>query len=333
MDFGIVQEINDGPPPPPPPPCPPGQHRDPLTGDCIPSDPTPEPCPPGQHRDASGNCVPDVEPPVPCPPGQHRDASGNCVPDSPPPPPPTGSVKQIYPAVGAPILGKFSSSNAGRFQWKFDLPKCYLAQEATCYLKIAAVDDESEEVSIKLRGGNHTDDGSLGCCYIIGIGYDGSVNSQYECPHPNNHPMSSTVVTPSPLGNSVVGKSFGIKAIVYPQGSADKIECWIDKGGLVAGKPANQWVKFWETTSTQFFGKCNGKGEEKALIRLDEIPGGDNQQNVEIAFATVQEINVSGGPIDTTRGMSTRSTQRPERKLRSGQSTSTTPTRSKSKRR
>jgi hypothetical protein len=61
--------------------CPPGQHKDPTTGICVPD--IPPPCPPGQHRDDSGICVPDVPPP--CPDGQHRDpATGQCVPDTKP---------------------------------------------------------------------------------------------------------------------------------------------------------------------------------------------------------------------------------------------------------
>jgi hypothetical protein len=216
-------------------------------------------------------------------------------------PPPTGTqimengVKMFYPKIGSAVNFSFSSSNADRAQWVANLPDCFVNLEVTGYLKIDDVNDMGEEVSIKLRGGTHSDgQNDEGSCYIIGIGYDGSVNSQYEEPHPDNHAMSFTTVTSKPLGNSIVGKWFGIKAIVYKQPNAnrDKIECWIDTGGLINNQPANQWVKFWETTSDQFTGECNGSGDERAYFRLDEIPGGDDGDNVELRFASCREIQL-----------------------------------------
>jgi hypothetical protein len=92
------------------------------------------------------------------------------------------------------------------------------------------------------------------------------------------------------LGNSIVGKWFGIKAIVFEKNGRDNIECWIDRGGLRNDQPANDWVKFWHTTSTQFTGECNGGGNERGMIRCDEIPGGDNEENIELRFASIREI-------------------------------------------
>lgn len=228
---------------------------------------------------------------------------GTTAPPPPPgeqPPPTTGQifengVKMFYPKKASANFS-FSSGNSDRAQWVANLPHCFVDLEVTGYLKIDDVNDNGEEVSIKLRGGRHSDDDpSEGSCYIIGIGYDGSVNSQYEEPHPDNHSMSFTTVTSKPLGNNIVGKWFGIKAIVYkqPNASRDKIECWIDIGGLKDGQPANNWVKFWETTSNQFTGECNGDGNEKAYFRLDEIPNGDNEENVELRFASCREITIS----------------------------------------
>ena len=50
-ELGFLQlyEI-DEPPPPPPPPCPEGQHRDPVTGICVPDTPPPPPPPPSTSR-------------------------------------------------------------------------------------------------------------------------------------------------------------------------------------------------------------------------------------------------------------------------------------------
>ena len=235
-----------------------------------------------------------IEPPPTCPEGQVWDpVQEKCV-DIPPP---TGDVKMIYTPTGKEAEFKFKSSNSGRAQWVAATGECYVNQEVTGYLFINEVDNMGEEVSMKLRGGPHTDrDNNLGCCYIIGIEYGGKVNSQIECPHPNNSGMSSKVITPNILGNNITKKWFGIKGIVYLEGDHDKIECWIDPDGLIDGKPANNWKKFWETTSTKFTGKCNGKNENMAYFRLDDIPGGEDGDNVELKFASCREIKVHGGP-------------------------------------
>ena len=202
-------------------------------------------------------------------------------------------VMMQFPRIGTAETFRFSSSTAGRSQWVADLPHCFVNLEVTGYLFIHDVDNNSEEVSIKVRGGPHTDDNNdWGSCYIIGIGYDGSVNSQYEEPHPNNHPMDFDEVTNDPLDGDAVGKWFGIKAICYEDGNHDKIECWIDPGGLDgSGKPKNEWVKFWETTSNQFTGECNGDGDnERVYFRMDDVSG-DEEDAVDVKFATAREID------------------------------------------
>jgi F5/8 type C domain len=162
-----------------------------VSGTVLPGPPPPEPCPPGQHRDAAGNCVPDEQP---CEPGFHRDpTTGECIPDNQPPP--TGGiieegVKMLYPKIGNAIKFKYGSSNEGRAQWSTDNGKCMVNQEVTAILNIhpGAVENDGEEISLKLRGGRHSDsDPDEGSCYIIGIDYQGKINAQWEEPHPSNH--------------------------------------------------------------------------------------------------------------------------------------------------
>ncbi len=222
------------------------------------------------------------------------------LPASQPPPPTGGGAGQIvdgvsmqFESIGSPIGFHFSSDTDGRSQWVADLPHCFVNIEVTGYLFIHGVENDGEEVSIKLRGGPHTDDNNdWGSCYIIGIGYDGSVNSQYEEPHPDNHDMAYDEVTSDPLDGDAIGKWFGIKAIVWEEGGEDHIECWIDPGGLDgSGKPKNEWVLFWEATSDQFTGECNGDGDnERAYFRMDDVSG-DEEDAVDVKFASAREID------------------------------------------
>lgn len=239
--------------------------------------------------------------PEPCPAGSHRDlVTGECVPDGPPPPPNGGEldangVKKIYPSVGSDFGFTFKSSNEGRAQWIADTGKCIVNKESTVYLNMKKVTNMGEEISIKDRGGSHSSSApAKGCCYIGGIGYDGSVNAQYECPHPNNHPLKGyKIVTPNVAGNDIVGKWIGLKFIVFVQGDHDHLECWVDPDGLEAdGTPANNFKKFWEGDSTEFTGKCAGNN---VYIRCDDVEGAPKNPQAEIKFASTREIKVTGG--------------------------------------
>ena len=76
-----------------------------------------------------------------------------------------------------------------------------------------------------------------------------------------------------------------------------RIECYLDLGGLDAnGQPVNDWKLFWSTISRKFTGKCNGidggcrERGELFFFRLDDIPRGHQQQNVELKFASGRKI-------------------------------------------
>jgi hypothetical protein len=204
-------------------------------------------------------------------------------------------VKMFYPEVGTVETFTYKSDTEGRAQWVANLSKPLINMEVTGYLKIKGVDNDDEEVSIKTRGGRHSDKKDeykpLGCCYISGVKYNGKVNSQYECPHPTNHAMSLHEKAGNFNPGSIIGKWFGIKNIVYYDGSKDIIKVYLDMdANQSTGAPSNNWKLFFETTSTEFAGKENSKGEPKVFYRLDDISG-DPEENVELKFATVREIN------------------------------------------
>ena len=260
--------------PPPVKDCPPGYHHDPTTGDCV--------------QDSTG----------PSDGGGGGGNGSNIIEDS---------VKMMYPKVGQAVQFKYSSSNEGRAQWVANLPKCFVDIETTFYIKLKKVTNKKEEISVKHRGGPHSGnndsancpednaDNCKGCNYIHGIGYDGSVNAQYECPHPKNHPLTGyDVITPNVAGSDIVGKWIGVKAITFLEGDHDHLECWIDPDGLKAdGTPANNWKKFWEGDSKQFTGRCNGKGDERVYIRCDDVQGAPKNPEAEIDFASTREIVVT----------------------------------------
>jgi hypothetical protein len=152
--------------------------------------------------------LPPIEPTEPPIPGGELDANG---------------VKKIYQSVGPDFGFTYKSGNEGRAQWVADTKKCIVNKETTAYILLKKVTNKGEEISIKDRGDGHSSSNpSKGCCYIGGIGYDGSVNAQYECPHPNNHPLKGyNIVTPNIAGNNIEGKMIGIKFIVFVDGKHD----------------------------------------------------------------------------------------------------------------
>jgi hypothetical protein len=241
----------------------------------------------------------DEKDPVPeCGPGEVYDTvKKQCVPaPTPGPGPVEGDVKMLYNSTGRGATFTYKSSNPGRHQQVANLPACFLNLEVTGYFFIKKVSNMGEELSIKTRGGGHSGSAPKeGSCYIQGISFDGTPNCQYESPHPNNHPMpGAKVVTQKPLGSNIVGKWFGIKNVVFQQGDHDHLETWIDTGGIKAdGKPANTWVKFFEVDSKQFFGKCNGGGDEKVFFRIDDVAG-DPRTGVDAKFMSVREITAPG---------------------------------------
>jgi F5/8 type C domain len=236
----------------------------------------PNECPPGQHRDPStGQCVPDVIPPPP--------PAGGII---------EGGVKMIYPKVGNAITFKYGSSNEGRAQWSTDNGKCMLNQEATAILKFKSITNMGEECSIKLRGGRHSSSNPQeGSCYIIGVCYDGSKNIQWEEPHPNNHAFPGHEDPGNFEIGSLQGKTIAIKAIVYQQGDHDHIECWVDTDPVGANGFNNNYRLFFEHDTKEFVGKCNGNRALIRCDDIKGAP--DNpDEGIELLYSSLREIDV-----------------------------------------
>jgi hypothetical protein len=200
-------------------------------------------------------------------------------------------IKMFYPKIGDVQTFVFKSSNDGRSQYVCKLKKPLINMEVTGIIDLKKVDNPGEEVSIKTRGGPHSKNNpDVGCCYISGVKYDGKVNNQYECPHPNNHPLSLHEKAGKFNPGSVVGKKFGIKNVVYYDQAQDEdvIKVYLDMN------LDNDWKLLFETTSTQFKNKENSKGEPMVFFRMDDIPGApESDENAKLTKGTVREISLN----------------------------------------
>lgn len=208
-------------------------------------------------------------------------------------------VQMIYAATGQPMVfeERPSGGNTDRAQWA-NSHECLLNEEATVYITISAVADEGEEVSFKLRGSCHgCNSNDCGSCYILGLGYNGSINCQYERPHPNNEPYPEHEQAGVA---SIVGRSVGIKAIVYNTGASDTLELWVDDGGIVNGKPANQWKNLVKKDVSEFAGKCNADGCEGGpltFIRCDGLSNPYENAKISHAFSVAIDPAAKGAPV------------------------------------
>jgi hypothetical protein len=139
------------------------------------------------------------------------------------------------------ISGKNTSSNDMHFE------KGILNVEVTGYFKVIK---DMDDISVKLRGGHHSDDGDDSArCYIFRVGADGKgKNFAKEYPHRGNGYSWRTLPVQFNPG-SFEGKWVGIKAITWNEGN-DKVhcECYLDLDGVDGqGKfdPQKQNWKLW----------------------------------------------------------------------------------------
>ena len=192
---------------------------------------------------------------------------------------------------GAAIGGGFIVDHGpeDRAQWSAKHP-CLLGEEASAYFCInpASVTDDTEEISIKMRGGAHTgEEGSpesyQGCCYIMGVKFSGLVNAQVECPHPRNAIKLPGHEGPGRFNpGSILGKRVGVLMRCWPVGGVDRLDCYLDLG--------TGWKLFHSTTSREFYGKCNGLVNgglsNMTFFRIDNVEGqGDPYDAVGISNA------------------------------------------------
>jgi predicted phosphodiesterase len=147
-----------------PEPCPPGQHRDPVTGECVPDVEPPE-CPAGQHwDDVLKKCVPDVQP------GDEFDEHG---------------TKLLAKTTGKKVALEVGSNHENG--QRYNVNHQFLNYMGLGYFKTSP---NQNKLSNKLDGPNHGSCKQLPQC----VWMDTEVNLDTsraalgaEYPHPDNH--------------------------------------------------------------------------------------------------------------------------------------------------
>jgi hypothetical protein len=170
--------------------------------------------------------------------------------------------------------------------------------EVTYYTQINGFKKEADTISIKLLGGDHNDK-SKSKWLIFQLDTDGSKddNFQIEDPHPKNHDNhQSTLFT---IGESLVGKPIGLKAITYIDAEGKRhAETWVDFPTSL-DTPANKWRKYIDIQDVLKLshGFANATGGN-VLLRIDgtkkgSMPTTKFQSLREITF----EQNTTGPTI------------------------------------
>ena len=213
--------------------------------------------------------------------------------------------------------GKVYENNDFEWSWEpehdnrieYTLRKPVLNGEITAYIKVDA-SDEDDEISLKLRGGEHTDDHpKAGCCYIAGVKFDGKPHLAKEYPRHEETPKFPNKVQITEGMSDTIGdirdRWIGLKVAIYniDKDSKVKIEEYIDTDGLDrAGKPANSWKLWWtaiddgnwrnddEEEGGPFYTTLQGHNddgdEERVMFRID-----NTSEDTKIEFASVREID------------------------------------------
>jgi hypothetical protein len=187
--------------------------------------------------------------------------------------------------------------------------------EYTAYIKLDNRDEEEDDVSFKLRGGEHNDrHKNAGRSYAIGTSFDGDPYLAKEYPR---HPITPKFLneirtandddgTPKNIG-SLDNRWVGLKVVVYnKQNSAVQIEVYVDNKGLLSnGKPANEWKLWWTAVDDGKWENSDGRaggepylelqGEkggtpEMAYIRIDKMK---EKGQTEIKYESAREIDAS----------------------------------------
>lgn len=196
-----------------------------------------------------------------------------------------------------------------RKTFQFDISG-FLDQEVTIYLNVPKLNSEYYEhrpvigpcasgsgLSIKLRGGGHSDSGkSSARCYIFHFEYEGNNNCknfQKEAPHPIY--AKYTIPTNFNAQNWVgSNKWVGFKTVTINENDGVRCEAYIDYGNITDDRPTNQWQRWYSILDTGQFGDprkpetispfrtANGKVTQ---FRLDNADRGTKSR-----FASVREI-------------------------------------------
>jgi hypothetical protein len=174
------------------------------------------------------------------------------------------------------IGGKETSSNDMHFD------KEILNVEATGYFKVIK---NMDDISVKLRGGHHSDAGDDSArCYIFRVGSEGNgKNFGKEFPHKNGKGYSWHVLPVQFHLESLLEKWVGIKAITWNEGN-NKVhcECHLDLDGVnELGKfdPQKQNWKLWYDVADE-----DGKFGEDTKQHKTKAAWTELQKNSSIQF-------------------------------------------------
>lgn len=156
-----------------------------------------------------------------------------------------------------------------RKTFQFDISG-FLNQEVTIYLNVSKLNSEyykhrpligpctsGSGLSIKLRGGRHSDRGKDSArCYVFHFEYEGNNNCknfQKEAPHPVY--AKHTIPTNFDAQNWVgLNRWVGFKTVTINENDGVICEAYIDYGGIIDGLPANCWQKWYSVFDTGQFG-------------------------------------------------------------------------------
>lgn len=243
-------------------------------------DKIPKPSPEPEPTDGNG-AHQDTCPSIPCATG-YECVNNKCVKKSTTPTAGVdkNGIKKIYPTAGGKeTYNAQNSDNPGRKEWEINT-KGYLNMECTGYIKAGG-----DQIAIKMRGGHHNDScPKCGCCVEVRFHVSGSGdNFATECPHPDYQFKSISTKFSKP---NIKDKWVGVKGIVFNSGSQIKVQAWMDTGGLdSAGKPANNWKLWFETTvSDSKFAKNPVNGPDALVyFRIDNT-------NTTAKYLSVREI-------------------------------------------
>jgi hypothetical protein len=186
----------------------------------------------------------------------------------------------------------------------------FLNQEVTIYLKLPKLNSEyykhrpvigpcasGSGLSIKLRGGGHSDNGDGSArCYIFHFEYEGNNNCnnfQKETPHPEY--AKHTVPTDFNDQDWVdPNKWVGFKAVTINENTGVRCEAYIDYGGIINGVPTNRWQKWYSILDT---GQYGGHSKPKTIPPFKTANGNVTQFRMDNAdrgtksrFASVREV-------------------------------------------
>ncbi|HYG00359.1 MAG TPA: hypothetical protein VD815_09715 [Candidatus Saccharimonadales bacterium] len=192
--------------------------------------------------------------------------------------------------------------------------------EYTAYAKLDNKEKEDDDISFKIRGGEHNDDYKYaGRSYAVGVSFNGDPYLAKEYPY---HPVTPKFLNEIRIANgndndndndyisknigNLDGRWIGIKVIAYNKNNAVNIEVYVDNKGLLSnGKPANHWNLWWTAVDDGKWVNDEGKKGGEPYLELQGEKGGTPEMTyiridkmkekgqIEIKHESVREIDAS----------------------------------------